>query len=202
MENNYLSTGSVISFILLLTLSQYAIAKHHLSPEQSRMSAEQRNKVYAPWDPKDINKLRNEMGLIGPGTNAPYPTARFPGYLKKQVSVEELMPQARYAVQQKGGRSPLGLTNPGDVVLIPVPHTADPLVQEAITRAFAARKVEARIIYEYELAGISREDLLQIDAIQHVFKAGDRQQELNFLNITGKIADWMQHSNGPAPGNP
>jgi hypothetical protein len=100
------------------------------------------------------------------------------------------MPQARFAVQQKGGRSPLGLTNPGDVVLIPVPHHADPMVQEAITRAYALRNVEARIIYEHELAGVSKEILERIDKIQNVFRAGDGQQELNFLNITGKIPDW------------
>ncbi|NIL94784.1 MAG: hypothetical protein GTO71_10200, partial [Woeseiaceae bacterium] len=118
------------------------------------------------------------------------PRARFPNYLKAPESIDELMPQARHAVQQKGGRTPLGLADPGDIVLIPIPYTADPLVQEAIRRAFAERRVEARLLYEHELAGVDVKDLETIDEIQNVFKAGDGQQELNYLQITGRIADW------------
>jgi hypothetical protein len=190
MQHNFMSKGFIISVISLLILSQYSFAHQHLSPEQLQMSAEDRNKVYAPWNPTDIDKLRKEMGLIGPGTNAPYPTAKFPGYLNLPESVEQVIPQAKYAVIQKGGRSPLGLANPGDIVLIPVPHTANPLVQEAIIRAYSTRNIEARILYENELAGISIEAVQKIDAIKNIFKAGDGQQELNFLNITGKIPDW------------
>ncbi len=58
------------------------------------------------------------------------------------------MPQAQAAVIQKGGRSPLGLAEPGDIVLIVVPYDSDKLIQEAIIRAFSQRRVEARIIYE------------------------------------------------------
>lgn len=187
-SNQALAFGVIFMAYLIQSMPLYA--GHHLSPGQLGMTAEERNRVHAPWDPADIDTLRREMGLIGPGPQNPLPTARFPGYLKKPESVEQLLPQARYAVIQKGGRSPLGLAGQGDIVLIPVGHTADPMVQEAITRAYAARGVEARIIYEYELAGVSREILQQIADIQNVFKAGDGQQELNFLNITGKVPDW------------
>ncbi len=180
----------LISFLIFMTVSQMGYSHQHLSQEQLQMSKDQRNRVYAPWNPGDIQTLRDKMGLIGPGPVSPIPTAKFPGYLKYPESVQQLIPQAMYAVQQKGGRSPLGLANPGDVVLIPVPHNADPMVQEAMTQAFALRKIEARIIYEHELAGISKQILEKIDAIENVFKAGDGQQELNFLNITGKIPDW------------
>lgn len=166
------------------------LAREHLTERQKAMSAEERNLVYAPWDPADMGKLRKEVGLIGPGSSAPYPAPRFPDYLKTPESVEEIMPQARYAVQQKGGRTPLGLAEAGDIVLIPLPHTADPLVQEAIRRAFAERRVEARLLYEHELAGVVKEDLVAIDRIENVFKAGDGQQELNYLQSTGRIADW------------
>jgi hypothetical protein len=163
---------------------------NHLSPEQQRMTVEERNLQYAPWDPKNMDRLRKEVGLIGPGTNTPFPEARFPDYLKTPKTVDELMPQAQYAVQQKGGRSPLGLVDPGDIVLIPLPHHADPLVQEAIKRAFTARRVEVRLLYEHDLAGISREDLEAIDKVENVFKAGDGQQELNYLRTTGAFDDW------------
>jgi len=187
---NSLTAGFIFSSVLLSTLSQLSFADQHLSREQQRMSVDERNTVYAPWDPKDINKLRKEVGLIGPGPQTPYPTARFPGYLTTPESIEQLMPQAEFAVQQKGGRTPLGLADPGDIVLIPIPYTADPLVQEAIIKAFKARRVEARLLYEHEIAGVSLEDLQKIDKIQNVFKAGDGQQELNFLNMTGNISNW------------
>ncbi len=169
---------------------QQAYAQDHLSAEQQKMSASERNLVYAPWDPAQMPELRKKVGLIGPGTDTTFPEARFPGYLKTPESMDELMPQARYAVQQKGGRTPLGLTDPGDIVLIPLPIHADPLVQEAIKQAFAARRVEARLLYEHDLAGISREDLETIDKIQNVFTAGDGQQELDYLRITGAFEDW------------
>ena len=167
-----------------------AQADSHLSPEQQKMNAQQRNLVNASWDPARLSELRKQVGLIGPGTTTPYPEAKFPGYLKTPESVEELMPQAQYAVQQKGGRSPLGLADPGDIVLIPLPHTADPLVQEAMKKAFEARRVEVRLIYEYELAGISKADLDTITRIENVFKAGDGQQELNYLRVTGAFDNW------------
>jgi len=190
MKNYRLTAGFILTTASLFTFSQFSFADQHLSPEQQRMTAEERNKVYAPWDPKDMDKLRKEMGLIGPGTTTPFPTARFPGYLKTPESVEQIMPQAQYAVQQKGGRTPLGLTDPGDIVLIPIPHRADPLVQEAIVKAFAARRVEARLLYEHELVGVSKEDLQKIDQIENVFKAGDGQQELDYIQSTGRFPDW------------
>lgn len=170
---------------------QASFADQHLDDRQKAMDAEERNRVYAPWDPKDLNELRKEMGLIGPGTTEPYPSPRFPGYLKTPESVAELMPQARHAVQQKGGRSPLGLAEPGDIVLIPIPHSADPAVQEAIRRAFEERRVEARLLYEHELAGVAKDNLVVIEDVENVFEAGDGQQELNYLRTTGRINDWQ-----------
>lgn len=96
------------------------MAEQHLSAAQQAMNAAERNQVHAPWDPNDMEKLSKEMGLIRPGAKTPYPTARLPDYLKTPESVEELMPQPRYAVQQKGGRTPLGLAGPGDIDLIPI----------------------------------------------------------------------------------
>lgn len=190
MNHNYRTSLLALAGISLLAVYASSQADHHLSAEQQKMTAQQRNLIYAPWDPKDMDKLRKQVGLIGPGTTTPFPQARFPGYLKTPKNIAELMPQARFAVSQKGGRAPLGLADPGDIVLIPLPITADPLVQQAIKQAFAERKVEVRFIYEHELAGISREDLQTIDKVQNVFKAGDGQQELNYLRVTGAFSDW------------
>jgi hypothetical protein len=190
MKNKYPLAALGLSIIASFLIVDTGQADQHLSAAQLAMTVAERNRVYAPWDPKDMDKLRKEMGLIGPGTRTPYPTARFPDYLKTPESVEELMSQARYAVQQKGGRTPLGLAEPGDIVLIPIPYTADAMVQEAIRQAFKARRVEARLLYEHELAGVDKEDLQTIDEIHNVFRAGDGQQELNYLRTTGRIADW------------
>lgn len=181
---------TALAIMALVPAIDAAFADGEPAARQKVMSADERNRVYAPWDPADIEELRKQVGLIGPGPSSAYPAPRFPGYLKTPESVHELMPQARHAVQQKGGRTPLGLAEAGDIVLIPIPHTADPMVQEAIRRAFSERHVEARLLYEHELAGIDRKDLEAIDSIQNVFHAGDGQQELNYLRTTGRIADW------------
>ncbi|MGK0297990.1 MAG: hypothetical protein ACI9XC_001608 [Gammaproteobacteria bacterium] len=179
-------------FLSMITIPAFntLYANDHLTTDQLKMSTSERNRVYVPWNPEDMDNRKKEVGLIGPGTNTPFPSARFPDYLKMPNTIEDLMPQAQYAVQQKGGRTPLGLVEPGDIVLIPLPHDANPMVQEAIVRAFDARRVEARLLFEHELAGVAKLDLEAIDKAENVFHAGDGQQELNFLNRTGRIPDW------------
>ena len=74
---------------------------------------DQRKALYAPWSPDQMAQRRKEQGLKGPGTTKTVPAPAFPSYLKKPNSVEELMPQARAAARQTGGRTPLGLALPG-----------------------------------------------------------------------------------------
>ncbi len=166
----------IYSLILLMLISGHSYAQE-MSEVELRQKAAERNAVFAPWDPADIDKLREEAGLIGPGPQNPYPGARFPDYLKKPNTIEEMMPQARAAVAQKGGRTPLGLADPGDIVLIVVPWNSDPLIQQAIQKAFEIRKVEARIIFENDLVNIPREDMQALADAKALFKAGDGQQE-------------------------
>ena len=47
-----------------------------------------------------------------------YPAPRFPSYLKPPKSIEDVMPFARAAVRQTGGRTPLGLVEKGTATLI------------------------------------------------------------------------------------
>jgi hypothetical protein len=176
---NYTKVQLFNIFIILTVISApYGHAQdREMSPAELKRLAEEKNKIYAPWDPADIDELRREVGLIGPGPQSPIPEARFPSYLKKPNTVEEMMPQALAAVAQKGGRTPLGLADPGDIVLIVVPWNADPLIQQAMEQAFASRKVEARILYENDLVGVSKEDMQAILDATSLFKAGDGQQE-------------------------
>lgn len=136
-----------------------------------------RARKYAPWDPGKLGELRRRYGLVGPGPQGRAPEPAFPSYLKVPRSVEELMPAARAAVTQTGGRVPLGLVRRGEVVAIFVPWDAHPMVQEAVRRAFAERGVEARILYENELAGVRKEDLEAIRKVQEAFRAGDGHRE-------------------------
>lgn len=92
---------------------------------------------------------------------ADYPKPRFPSYLKPPRSVEDLMPAARTAVRQTGGMSPLGLAKPGQKVLILVPSNQEPMVVEAIIRAFKERGVDATVKYVYDLRGMTREQAIR-----------------------------------------
>jgi len=160
----------LLSCILLTSQSGQA-------QDELLVRANQRNLNHAPWNPADMDELRRETGLIGPGPRARIPDAKFPDYLKKPGTIEEMMPQARAAVTQKGGRSPLGLAEPGDVVLVIVPYNADPLIQKAIGQAFNARNIKVHILYENDMVGVSREGMETLTRIKNVFKSGDGQQE-------------------------
>ncbi len=98
---------------------------------------------------------------------AKYPPPRFPSYLKPPKSIEDVMPFARAAVRQTGGRTPLGLIEKGMAVLIVTEATADGMVLQAIKRAYEERGVKVHIVPEYELAGINREDALKAVKATH-----------------------------------
>src|SRR3982751_2536390 len=89
-----------------------------LATDRSQAKAQDRGGIFASWSPDQISALRKRVGLIGPGPQSKYPEARFPAYLSKYKTVDDLMPAARAAVTQTAGRVPLGLANAGDEVLI------------------------------------------------------------------------------------
>ena len=73
------------------------------------------------------------------------------------------MPYARAAVRQIGGRTPLGLVEKGQsALLVAADHLGEPIVMEAIKRAYAEKGIQARILFESELVGIGREEALVI----------------------------------------
>src|SRR5215470_5086488 len=90
-----------------------------------------------------------------------YPSPRFPSYLRPPKSIEDVMPFARAAVRQTGGRTPLGLVEKGTSTLIVSEVKADPMIMQAIKRAFEERGVKAYIVSENELLGVSKEDALR-----------------------------------------
>src|SRR5262245_56808781 len=87
-----------------------------------------------------------------------YPAPRFPSYLRPPKSIEDIMPYARAAVRQTGGRTPLGLVEKGSAALIVAEVGADLMVMQAIKRAYEERGVKAYIVAEHELLGVNKDE--------------------------------------------
>ncbi len=149
-------------------------------------SLEQRKALYAPWSPDQMAQRRKEYGLIGPGTTRPVPPPAFPSYLKKPDSIEQLMPQARAAVRQTGGRTPLGLVDPGKHLLIVVGEVRDSkpnmMVQEAIKRAYGGARRQVHDPHDLGHARHERGASISNSATAFApIAIGDGQRELESL---------------------
>ncbi len=90
-----------------------------------------------------------------------YPEPRFPSYVKPPKSIEDVMPFARAAVRQTGGRTPLGLVEKGMTAALVAEPTADDMIMQALKRAYEERGVRVQIVWEHELAGVARADALK-----------------------------------------
>jgi hypothetical protein len=90
-----------------------------------------------------------------------YPAPRFPSYVRPPKSIEDVMPFARAAVRQTGGRTPLGLVEKGSTVALVTEATANDVVLQAIKRAYEERGVKVLFVPEYEAVGVSRDDALK-----------------------------------------
>src|SRR5919108_3274779 len=88
--------------------------------------------------------------LLSGAETPKYPAPRFPSYLRPPKSIDDIMPFARAAVRQTGGRTPLGLVEKGMAALIVTENTADPMVMQAIKRAYEERGVKIHIVSEHE----------------------------------------------------
>ena len=187
-------------FAAILTVPSAMVPSAALA--QSSQPIDQRKALYAPWSPDQMAQRRKEYGLIGPGTTRQVPPPAFPSYLKKPESVEALMPQARAAVRQTGGRTPLGLVLPGKHVLIVVGEIRDTvpdmMVQEAIKRAFEERGVKCTILTTWDTLGLSQQEYMEFREGIRTYTIGDGQRELeSFFTTTGfmpnaqKGRDWF-----------
>src|SRR5262245_62516919 len=90
-----------------------------------------------------------------------YPAPRFPSYVRPPKSIEDVMPFARAAVRQTGGRTPLGLVEQGQTVVIFTEPAADEMVMQAIKRAYEERGVKIQIVPEYKLWGVGGDRVLK-----------------------------------------
>jgi hypothetical protein len=104
-----------------------------------------------------ISMVSMANGLSFSAEKATYPAPRFPSYMKPPKSVDDVMPFARAAVRQTGGRTPLGLVEKGTVLII-IDSVAEDMVMQAIKRAYEERGVKVQIVPEYELVGVGKDD--------------------------------------------
>src|SRR6267378_5535338 len=138
---------------------------------------------------------------------AAYPAPRWPSYLKKPTSVEEIMPHARDLVRNKagfGGNSPglgLGLLQPGEEVMIVPDTTAEDFVVQALLKALAERGVQADIVPNYKLVGVSKEDAEQIRLKTEIRSAEEGFMEAKYYWIERVFAhpevpkEWLKQKN-------
>ena len=92
-----------------------------------------------------------------------YPEPRFPASLKNPRTVDEVMPYARALARNKSNILGLGLgaMNPGDKILLVGDATSEDIYTDALIKALAERKVQATLMHDYEIAGVSKQDALE-----------------------------------------
>ncbi|HVR14727.1 MAG TPA: hypothetical protein VMS25_00095, partial [Candidatus Limnocylindrales bacterium] len=114
----------------------------------------------------------------GAAESKKYPAPRFPSYLKPPKSIDDIMPFARAAARQTGGRTPLGLVEKGTAALIVTEVGADPMVMQAIKRAYEERGVKTYIVGEHELLGVNKEEALKAVHAMHWFTSEQGYMEV------------------------
>ena len=122
--------------------------------------------------------LLANWGWMSAQEKGKYPPPRFPSYVKPPKSINDIMPYARAAVRQTGGRTPLGLVEKGKTVAIVTEVVADDTVMQAIKRAYEERGVKVVILAEHELAGVNREDALKAVAANRWFTSEKGYMEI------------------------
>jgi len=113
----------------------------------------------------------------------PYPAPRQPDFPATATSIDQLMPNARKAVEKTAGRGRLGLAKPDDKVLIVTSPTQEDLAVEAILAAFKEKGIEADVVSEYELTGIPREKAPLISAEEGWLELNWRAETSKILNL-------------------
>src|SRR5688500_11195206 len=98
------------------------------------------------------------------GATTQYPQARFPSYVKPPKTIEDVMPSARRIVRNKSGiqGSGMGILQQGETVLLIPDADAEPMILDALKAALKERGVATDIKYNYELAGVTREEALAL----------------------------------------
>jgi hypothetical protein len=116
-----------------------------------------------------------------------YPAPRFPSYMKPVKTIDEVMPFARAAVRQTGGRTPLGLANPGQTVLIVTEPGAEPLLLQGIKKAYEERGVKLIYMPSWELVGVSESDGTEVRKIREMAS----ESHMGHMESYGWTNNWV-----------
>lgn len=112
-----------------------------------------------------------------------YPPPRQPDFPAKAANIDELMPNARKAIEKTLGRGRLGLAKPSDKVLIVVPPDQDKLALNAIIQAFREKGIEAESLPEHKLVGVPLEKLTMVSAADGWLELNWREEVSEMLGM-------------------
>jgi hypothetical protein len=126
--------------------------------------------------------------FAGGAEKGKYPPPRFPSYVKPPKSIEDVMPFARAAVRQTGGRTPLGLVEKGQTVAIITEPAAEDMVIQAIRRAYEERGVKVQVVPEHQLLGVTKEEALRAVKAADWYTSEQGYMEAHRW-VTGRFAD-------------
>src|ERR1041385_4223484 len=118
-----------------------------------------------------------------------YTEPRYPSYLRPVKTVNDLMPNARALVRNKAAALGLGMgvAKQGETTALVTSAGAEDMAIQAIQKAFVERGVKIVIVPEYELAGVTKQDVADLAKI-NAENNSDRFDSENFSGGTG----WFQ----------
>jgi hypothetical protein len=139
--------------------------------------------------------LSSMMFLSGPstaqtsGATRKYAEPRYPSYLRPVKSSAELMPNARALVRNKAAALGLGMgvAKQGETLALVTSAGSEDMAVEAIQKAFVERGVKVVILPEYELAGVTKQDVMALSKA-NAEASSDRVDSESFSGGTG----WFQ----------
>jgi hypothetical protein len=91
----------------------------------------------------------------------------------------------------------LGLVNPGECVLIVTDVGADPIILQAVKKAYEERGVKVQYITSHELAGVSRKDAMDLYeftswAAHNHFGLAGLDRWLGMWDDKRGVQDWLK----------
>lgn len=122
-----------------------------------------------------------------------YPAPRFPSYLKKPNSIDDVMPYARALARNESGLQGAGLgqAKSGQTLLLVPTATANDLIIAAVKKALEERGVHVQVVPDYKLLGVSREVVEQINEKTHTYTA-----EKGYMEAAGWISRFPRADEG------
>ncbi|MBI4478958.1 MAG: hypothetical protein HY651_02945 [Acidobacteria bacterium] len=129
------------------------------------------------------------------GATRKYSDPKYPTYLRPVKSIDGLMPSARALVRNRSAALGLGLgvAKQGETVLLVTTAESQEMAIDAIKKAFEERGVKVVLLNDYDVAGVSKQDVLTLRQESRAANA-DRVDSESFSGGTG----WFNGLPDPA----